>query len=419
MAENDFYLLSGNQYRGSRYSNFAGGGIDPQGNVSSAINENYVTQSGTFSDRPQQPEQFPQGASDIPTGPSRNLVSTIAGETAPKVPSLTNTVTNLGISAGVPAATTAIGSSIGQAVALGTPVGEGLTKGLSALTNKVSAGLLGTANTPVNAATGALGKGVYGPPTASSVSKAASGGNVGGAIGSGLGSAAATLLTGGTVKQAATSGLGSATGFYLGNAIAPGIGGIVGSFLGSTVGGLFGGSGKVKRQTVAAQVLADSGTGRFKTGAYNTKGVDKNTAKTFADEVGGTLNKFGDALGLKYKANFNFEGNIGSKDQKTVFGGHVINNKPLDYDSIVLSVLKNNRFYDYSDPSISDWWGGTVKGASNVSGLASSVNDYLSRRRTSAGQTQTAANQVTQNSAASPGLVALSDQDRVRYNFAT
>jgi hypothetical protein len=237
VSEQDFQLISGNRYRGSRYSNFTGGGIDAQGNTSSAINENAISKVGTSSDV----TDITGGAGAVSSSkPSSGLLSTStsSGAGAPVAGGIGAAAKGLAIGGGVPMAASSIGRSVGQAVASGTPVGSAFSSGISDFGNRVSGGLIGSAATPTNSALAGMG-GKFGPATASSVSKAASGGSIGGAVGSGLGTAAATLLGGGSVKDAAVSGVGSAVGTAIGNAVLPGIGGFIGGFLGGNIGKIF------------------------------------------------------------------------------------------------------------------------------------------------------------------------------------
>lgn len=240
MSENDFYLLNGNRYRGSRYANFAGGGIDPQGNVSSAANENVANEIGTSTDASQ---QTPTSSTALSGQASPGLTSTPA---VPKTPTLASTAKNLVIGSALPYAGQTIGAAAGRAIGAGASTSAALGEGVSALGNKVSAGLIGGAAgagagaAATNAALAARGSS-FGPATASEVSQASggagatSGSSLLGAAGAGFGTAAATLLTGGSVKQAAEAGIGTAVGTAIGSAVA----GPIGGFIGGTIGGLF------------------------------------------------------------------------------------------------------------------------------------------------------------------------------------
>lgn len=230
VSEQDFYLLQGNRYRGSRYANFAGAGVDAQGNVSSATNENKATQSAGTAVDPSQ-----AGAVDPTKQASSGLLSSSTSTSgggvgpAPTAPSLGQTAKNVALGAALPFAGSTIGSAAGASIAGGSTLGEGLSKGVSALTNRVS-GLFSTGASAGEKGLVAAAQKANG--TAGIVSK---GSNIGGSVGSGLGTAAATLLTGGSVKDAAKAGIGSAAGTYIGTAIGGPIGGVVGSFIGSTI----------------------------------------------------------------------------------------------------------------------------------------------------------------------------------------
>lgn len=232
VSENEFELIQGNSYRGSRYSNFVGGGIDPVGNVSSGVTENQATAVGTSADTSQQGVN--SGATRSASAPSENLVG--------ELPSTGEVV----IGAGLPYAGNAIGQAAGAAIGAGAAgtAGEAAKIGVSALANKVSGGLIGTAASPTNLAIQSSLKGAAGPATQSAVNAASkasnvgslgSGANIGAAAGSGFATAAATLLTTGDVKEAAKAGVATAIGTAIGNAILPGVGGFVGGF----IGGLF------------------------------------------------------------------------------------------------------------------------------------------------------------------------------------
>jgi hypothetical protein len=231
MSENDFYLLKGNSYRGSRYGNFAGGGTDPQGNVSSAATENASNTVGTSgpTDQPssQQPTSVSEGLSDVGA-----------------LPSATNAI--LGVAA--PYAGNAIGQAAGSAIGAGAGAGEALSYGAKSLASKVSGGLIGSAASPTNAAlSGMAGAGpatqsaVKAASAASNVGKLGSGANLGGAAGAGIASAAITLLTTGNAKEAVKSGAGTAAGTAIGSAIGstvPVIGTVIGGYVGGFIGGL-------------------------------------------------------------------------------------------------------------------------------------------------------------------------------------
>lgn len=234
VSENEFELIQGNSYRGSRYSNFVGGGIDPVGNVSSGVTENQANAVGTSADTSQR--QIAPGAtrSAAAESPSENLVGGL--------PSTSELV----IGTALPYAGSTIGKAAGAAFGSGaaSSVGEAAKIGVSHLANKVSGGLIGTAASPTNLAIQSSLKGAAGPATqsavnaaskASNVASAGSGASTGAALGSGFATAAATLLTTGDVKEAAKAGVGTAIGTKIGFAV----GGPIGGFIGGFVGGLF------------------------------------------------------------------------------------------------------------------------------------------------------------------------------------
>lgn len=230
MSENEFYELQGNSFRGSRYSNFVGGGITPQGNVSSATTENAANAVGTSA----------EGTSSATNGqprPSSGLTANETGETDLSQSS------DAVVGSALPYAGQAIGRAAGSAIGSGASFGEGLSQGVSALANKVSGGLIGTASSPTNIAISRLG-GKFGPATSSSVGAAGeaskinnfgSGANIGAAAGAGIATAAAVLLSGGSVKDAAKSGAGTAAGTAIGSAIGGPAGGFVGGFIGGSI----------------------------------------------------------------------------------------------------------------------------------------------------------------------------------------
>lgn len=226
MSENEFYELQGDSYRGSRYANFSGGGITPQGNVSSAVTENSANSVGTSGEIPK------SDAPPTPLTPSQGLTDFEAPRTS-----------DLVIGGALPYAGAKVGEVAGAAIQTGASFGEGLGQGASSLASKASGGLIGTASNPTNIALSNL-NGSYGPATQSAVNAASkasnvgsfgSGANLGAAAGAGFATAVATLLTGGSVKDAAKSGVATAVGTAIGSAILPGIGGPIGGF----IGGLF------------------------------------------------------------------------------------------------------------------------------------------------------------------------------------
>ncbi len=394
MAENDFYVLNGNRYRGSRYATFAGGGVDAQGNVSSAVNENASNDIAQSGNKPTiNPTNVPYQTSGVG----------VQAEKAQAPITMGGAAKDFAIGAAVPAATTTIGSAVGTSLATGLGFGKSLGMAGSGLVNKVSGGLLGTTSSATNSALAGMG-GKFGPATPSAVSKAATGSTVGGAFGSGVGTFASTLLTGGSLKDAAIGGVGSAVGFAIGNAILPGAGGFIGSTLGSFVGGLFGGD--IKRQTVSSSFRANPTTGKieaFKTGG---KGTNNKARSKYTNSITGILNSFSDALGLKYKGYFRSESNIGKKDPKTTYGYNkgVISKKRGDTGAVALRVLQDPSMYQMGeDQSINDFWTQNVGKAKSISELGALVDNFLQSR----------------NNGPSPSLVAMRNQGKSKFNFAS
>ncbi len=242
MSEDDFYKLQGDSYRGSKYANFTGGGITPQGNVSSVATENNATATGTnaspTSDAPPTPTSASQGLTDDIGKPS---------------------IGNQVIGAALPFAGRIVGQAAGSAIGSGATFGEGISQGVSSLANKVSGGLIGTASTPANiigsSGAGQSTRAAYDVAShASDAGSFGSGANLGGAAGAGFATAAATLLTGGSVKQAVKSGVGTAVGTAVGSALGsavPVVGTAVGGFIGGAIGGAVGG------RVICTQLVAD------------------------------------------------------------------------------------------------------------------------------------------------------------------
>lgn len=219
MSENEFLEILGDSYRGSKYANFAGGGVDAQGNISSAQTENSATAVGTSAEAPVQ-----QGA------PTSSLTASQGLTGVPEAPGAAELV----IGAALPIAGKAIGSAAGAAIGAGAPIGEAVSHGISSFASKASGGLIGS-STPTSAQLLAAPStsGASSAAGAASAGKVAAGASAGAAIGSGFATAALTLLQGGTVKDAAKAGIGTAVGTYIGTAIAGPIGGFIGGFIGS------------------------------------------------------------------------------------------------------------------------------------------------------------------------------------------
>jgi len=222
MAEDEFLNIGGDSFRGSRFSNFAGGGVDPQGNVSSARTEDSASAVGTSVDSTgsQQQDAQPQISPSVGLTGQPEEVKT----------------SDIVIGSALPFAGREIGKSIGTAIGAGAPVGEAVKYGASKFASNVSGGLIGSsAPTSAQLLAAPVTKGA-GSAAGSAASKSVSAGaGAGVAIGSGFATAAITLLSGGSVKDAAKAGVATAVGTAIGNIILPGIGGFVGGF----IGGLF------------------------------------------------------------------------------------------------------------------------------------------------------------------------------------
>lgn len=387
MSENEFYTLQGNRYRGSRYSNFAGAGIDPQGNVSSAVNENASNMAAASA--PQQPQNASgEGVAENPVMPtvSRNAVSQgLLG--APTPPTLGGAAKDLVIGAALPTAGAALGGATGAALASGATGSEAFARGASALANKFTGGLIGTPGNATNAALAGMG-GKFGPATSSAVSKASGGISMGGGVGTGLGTAAATLLTGGSPKQAAASGLGSGVGYAIGNAILPGVGGFIGSTLGSMLGGLVG--PKQGRNTMGV-ILGLDDSGKFMTSKVSTKDASKSNAQKYASSISKILNTFSEATGIKYKTGVFSETNVGKKDAGTFFNNKRVSGTPGDAGAVALGFLKNRKGYDTgADADFNKFWDDAINSSKSIGDLGKRVDQFYASRGLMAGPSASA-----------------------------
>ena len=362
MSEQDFAVVQGNRYRGYRYSNFTGAGIDPQGNVSSAAVEN---------------------AQNISNNKPYNDFNTVGIDTQVQTPlkapstGLVSGAPALALNAALPYAGSTIGGSVGGNIAAGEGAEQGFKEGISAIGNKVSQGLIGSpATNTVSLA--AKASGVYGPPAPSAVSKIASGANIGSAFGTGLGSGLATLLTTGSFKEAAKSAVGSGVGYYLGNLVVPGVGGIVGSLLGGLASSFFG--SKTPRVTLGANIGVDD-AGRLKTAKLSNKGSDNKLASKYADAITQTLNRFADATGIRYKSGLSTETNIGSEDKKTAIYRNkndlkTISNKSGDIGSLSLYYLKNPNNYELTgDANFNNYLTDSIAKAKSIDDLSGLIGD--------------------------------------------
>lgn len=387
MAENDdLYMLNGSSYRGSRYSNFTGGGLDAQGNVSSAAVEN---QSNNQAQTPS--AQTPQVSADVREVSNRgvDLGQYTKDATAATPQTMGGMATNLAIGSAVPLATSTIGGQVGANIAASAPAFSNMG---SAITNRVSAGLLGSSasSQATNAALAGMG-GKFGPATSSAVGGATGGASAGAAIGGGFGTAAATLLTGGSVKDAALSGVGAAIGTYFG--------GPIGGFVGSTIGGFiskaFGGG--TPRATLSSSFKADPTTGKIGVSKVAGKGTSLSDSRKYGNSIADIINNFGSAVGLKFTGALYSETNVGKKDKKTTVGNSVVSSKPYDVGSVSLNYLRNTKNYTRGDDAdVNSFWDTSLKSAKTVQDLGSMVDDFFSKR----------------NMASAPNAAALQQQVR-------
>ncbi len=403
MSENDFYVVNGNRYRGSRYANFADtAGIDPQGNVSPDPQyANTKTPEGTVVAA--QPNFYASKTNYGGTAPTVSQPKTQqSGGVLDKIGG--GGLKETAIGAALPFVGQNLGASIGSTLAVGGGLGEGIKTGVNNIANKVSSGLLGTSSGATGQAAAAqAGKNAL----LGNTGKAAAGSSVGSAFGTGIGSAAATLLTGGSIKDAAVSGIGSGVGFAIGNAILPGVGGFIGSTLGSLASSLFG--SKPKRQTLGVHVAPDD-KGTFSTTRATTKGSDVANAQKYGDAIAQTLNNFGKAVGLKFRAGDGLvaETNVGSKDTGSFYhspsGVIRTTGTAGDVDSIALSFLKQKQSYDLGgDNDLNTYYTSALDKADSLSGLAADLDTYLGKRA----------------NAPSPSLIAMRNAGNSRFNFVS
>ncbi len=391
MSENDFYTLNGNSYRGSRYSTFQGGGIDTQGNVSSAANQNAENNTANTPSA-----QTPQIASEVLNVSDRGVGQLAAPSSGIKTPDggVLGAAGGIG-GAGLDVAGRTIGGQVGANIASGA---SALNNVGSALSNRVSSGLSGLLGTS-GGTTAAGGAGAAAASSEKLLSAPATGGNgfgTGASIGSGVATAATVLLTGGNLKDAALQGAGAAGGAYagaalgaplgpIGSAVGSFVGSTIGSFLGKTFGGVFG--GETPRSTLSAALSADD-TGRFTVtgsgGRKAGKSGDANANK-FGTQVADILNKFADTAGLKYTGDFWTDTNIGKKDVKSRYNNNgaktVISKKAGDVGGVALTALRDRGNYTLSgDADFSSFWDKSLAGAKDINQLAADVDGYYASR---------------------------------------
>lgn len=340
MSENNFQQINQNQYRGSRYSSFVGGGADSAGNVTPAYSENtantVASSDPNLNNGAPQPNRSFDNSLDsiqIPNpilkGPSSGLVTGGLQYAAPTIGARVGL--NVGLGSGLENAFGGVGSDIGASISSGlSRVSGGLigNAGSSTAANSISRLSSSLSGAGSNTAAGALGKQL------SSV-KAASG--FGSAAGSGIASAAATLLTGGSIKDAAFSGIGAALGSFI---PIPVIGSIIGSFIGSKLGGLFSKKPSDKSQgsilNLSDFTANDYGQTGKKFSQENRNFVTKvrDSAKSIAEALMGTGAKFTGSLDLL----------VGNRDGLRLNGKNYGRDSGKFIDSVGRSVFKQAKF---------------------------------------------------------------------------
>jgi len=305
-SQNDFEVIQGNSYRGSRYSNFTGGGLDEQGNASAAANENEQNSFDISTGANQQQIQNPTIAGAEPISQDR-VIAPISQSTSGLV---RNAVGAVGQAAGISGASILGGQTGGL---LGGAVGAGSSSAGAGVT-------AASASTNFASSAGTSFPSTFGGSTGSSGIP-----GVSGAAGEGITSAAVTLFQGGSVKEAAVNGLstygGSKAGAAIGTAIAPGVGTAVGAAIGAIVGGFAAALGFSKKPSNKGQTreinLNDSSIDS--SGQTGKKFSQRNS--DFADQVSqSTLDLVGR---LKDYGATNFSSlklNVGSRDGLRVDG---------------------------------------------------------------------------------------------------
>jgi len=359
MSENDFQQINQNQYRGSRYSSFVGGGADSAGNVTPAYSENASnivasTDPNLQRGAPQPNRSFDNSLNDIKVpdpilkGPSSGLVTSGLQYAAPTIGARVGLNTAMG--QGLEGAFSGVGSDLASSVSSGLA--------------KVSGGLIGNAGSSTAAESiGRLSSSLAGAPSGtaagnlgSQLSKGAGGSGLGSAAGSGIASAAVTLLQGGSVKDAAFAGggafLGSAAGSAAGAAIGgtlgsvfPVVGTIIGSFLGSKLGGLFGNNKPSDKSQGSILNLSDFTSSDY--GQTGSKFSQEN--KDFVTKVRDSAKSIAEALrgtGAKFTGSLNFT--VGNRDGLRLNGENYGRDAGKFIDSVGKSVFKSASFDDPS-----------------------------------------------------------------------
>jgi len=296
MSENNFQQINQNQYRGSRYSSFVGGGSDSAGNVTPAYTEN--TANTVASTDP----NLQQGTSQ----PNSNVNGSLLGNTSIPNPVLKGPSAGL-VSGGLEAAAPVIGARVGLNIGIGkglegafNGVGSDIGSSISSNLSRVSGGLIGDAGSSTMADTiGRLSSNLSGASSGSAagtlgrqLSGVRSASGIGSAAGAGIASAAATLLTGGSFKDAAFSGIGAALGSFI---PIPIVGSMIGSFIGSKIGGMFGGDVDYPYGRSDIHVVDGKATPSY----HTLDGFKDSDIKSLGEATSSVIQKFIDATGSK------------------------------------------------------------------------------------------------------------------------
>lgn len=349
MSENDFQQINQNQYRGSRYSSFVGGGADSAGNVTPAYSENASnivasTDPNLSNGAPQPNRNFDNSLNDIRVpdpilkGPSSGLVTSGLQYAAPTVGARVGL--NIGMGKGLEGAFGGVGSDLASSVSSGLA--------------KVSGGLIGNAGSSTAAESiSRLSSSLAGSSSGSAagnlsgqLAKGSSASGLGSAAGSGIASAAATLLTGGSVKDAASSGVGAALGSFI---PVPIIGSLIGSFIGSKIGGLFGNNKPSDKSQGSILNLSDLSSSDY--GQTGKKFSQEN--KDFVTKVRDSAKSIAEALrgaGAKFSGSLNLQ--VGNRDGLRLNGTNYGRDAGKYVDSVGKYVFQQAKFDDAGKQSI-------------------------------------------------------------------
>lgn len=352
MSENDFQQINQNQYRGSRYSSFVGGGASSAGNVTPAYSENSANTVASTDPNLQQGvtqpnRNFDNSLNDIKVpdpilkGPSSGLVTSGLQYAAPTIGARVGLNTAMG--QGIEGAFSGVGSDLASSVSSGlAKVSGGLIGSTGAETASSIAGRLGSLSNSLSGASANSGAGML----SRQISGAKSGTGFGSAAGAGLASAATVLLTGGSVKDAAFSGVGAALGSFI---PIPIIGSMIGSFIGSKIGSLFGNNKPSDKSQGSILNLSDFTSSDYgQTGSkFSQENRDfvtkvRDSAKGIAEALRGTGAKFTGSLNLM----------VGNRDGLRLNGTNYGRNADSFIDSVGKSVFKSASFDDPSKQNI-------------------------------------------------------------------